>query len=49
MYVYTDGIPQDEISQINVYLFAVSIVLACLGIILAVVCLLFNSLFMNKK
>ena len=43
------GIPRPQLTTINVILFAVMTVLASLGIVFSVMCLLFNVIFMRRK
>ena len=47
--LYPEGIPREEVILIDVILFSVMSALAVVGVVLTVVCLLFNLIFMRKK
>ena len=47
--VYIDGIPHDGIAEIDTALFAIMTSSAIIGIIYALICMVFNLIFFKKK
>ncbi len=44
-----DGYPEESIDQYNIIMFVIYITMSTAGLIFAIVCLIFNIAFRNKK
>ena len=44
-----DGVPNEEVVSVKVGLAAVFFIMATAGIIFAVICIVFNAVYRNKK